>query len=63
MSNPWGVKLRKTGLNEQRSSEEQMRMADLEQSQSLLRDLASENTSKMIKSHLIDRLLEVDRGQ
>lgn len=47
MSNPWGVKLKKTGLNEQRSLEEQMRMADLEQSQTSLRDLASENTSKM----------------
>jgi hypothetical protein len=47
MSNPWGVKLKKTGLNEQRSSEEQMRAVDLEQRQSSIRDLASENTSKI----------------
>jgi hypothetical protein len=46
MSNTWGVKLRKTGLNEQRSSLEQSRAADLEQNQMALKALASENTSK-----------------
>jgi len=46
MSNPWGVSLKKTGLNEKRSLEEKMRTEDLENNQSSLRDLASENTSK-----------------
>ena len=47
MSYPWGVKLRKTGLNEQRSSLEQSRAADLEQNQMALNKLASENASKI----------------
>jgi hypothetical protein len=47
MSNPWGVKLRKTGLNEQRSEFEQSRAADLERNQMAFKYNASENTSKI----------------
>jgi hypothetical protein len=47
MSNPWGVKLRKTGLNEQRSAFEQSSAADLEKNQMALKDIASENASKI----------------
>ena len=47
MINPWGVKLRKTCLNEQRSKLEQSRVADLEQNQMVFKDIASENTSKI----------------
>lgn len=46
MSNPWGVKLRKTGLNDQRLASEQSSINDLEQRQNELQDVASSNLSK-----------------
>lgn len=46
MNNPWGVKLRETGLNEMRLSKEQSRIANIEDSQSALKNIASENTAK-----------------
>lgn len=47
MSNPWGVSLKKTGLNQQRLSQEESSRANLEENQANLKQLASENTSKM----------------
>jgi hypothetical protein len=47
MSNPWGVKLRKTGLNEMRSSTVQDSLAKLESSQTSLQNAAQNNLSKM----------------
>jgi hypothetical protein len=46
MSNPWGVKLKKTGLNEQRLASEQSSINDLNQRQSELQDVASSNDLK-----------------
>ena len=47
MSNPWGVKLRKTGLNEIRSSAVADGLAKLESSQTSLQNAAQNNLSKM----------------
>lgn len=47
MSNQWGVKLRKTGLNEQRLNQEELNRLNLEQNQSSLGDLSRENNLKM----------------
>ena len=48
MSNPWeGVKLRKTGLNQQRLNREELSRANLEQNQSSLADVSRENALKM----------------
>ena len=47
MSNPWGVKLKKTGLNEQRSFQEQSSMNELKQRQSYLQNIALNNSSKL----------------
>jgi hypothetical protein len=49
MSNPWGVKLKKTGLNEQRSLQEQSDLNNLEDKQSDLQNISSDNTSKKEK--------------
>jgi hypothetical protein len=46
MSNPWGVKLRKTGLNEQRSQMYNSEISNLEKRQNELQDIASTNMSK-----------------
>jgi len=47
MSNPWGVKLRKTGLNEMRSTAAADSIAKLESSQASLQDTAQQNLGKM----------------
>jgi len=47
MSNSWGVKLRKTGLNEQRSLQEQSDINDLNQRQSDLQNVSSDNALKV----------------
>jgi hypothetical protein len=47
MSNPWGVKLRKTGLNEIRSTAAADSIAKLESSQASLQDAAQQNLEKM----------------
>jgi hypothetical protein len=47
MSNPWGVKLKPTGLNEERLSADKSSKLALEERQSSLTGLASENISKM----------------
>ena len=46
MSNPWGVKLRKTGLNDQRLASEQSGISSLENRQNELQDISSSNLSK-----------------
>lgn len=46
MSNPWGINLRKTHLNEKRLTEEQSHAVYLEQNQIAFKDIASENASK-----------------
>ena len=43
MSNPWGVNLRKTNLNEKRLIEEQSHATYLEQNQIAFKDITSEN--------------------
>jgi hypothetical protein len=45
MSNPWGVKLRPSGLKNRLDSE-QSSISDLEQRQNELRDVASSNSAK-----------------
>lgn len=47
MSNPWRINLRKTDLNEKRFTEEQSRLAVLEQNQIAFKGIASENASKI----------------
>jgi hypothetical protein len=46
MSNPWGVTLRKTGLNEQRLSSAQSQIDDLNRRQSDIQDLSMSNMGK-----------------
>ena len=46
MSNPWGVNLRKTNLNEKRLLEEQSHATYLEQNQIAFKDSTSENALK-----------------
>jgi hypothetical protein len=47
MSNPWGVKLRKTGLNDQRLANEQSNMNELNERQADLQNMALNNSSKL----------------
>lgn len=46
MSNPWGVKLKKTGLNEQRVAADISSRNELENKQGELADLAAANLEK-----------------
>jgi hypothetical protein len=46
MSNPWGVKLKKTGLTEQRVAADISSINELENNQSNLQMLASANSTK-----------------
>ena len=46
MSNPWGVTLKKTGLNEERLSSSQSQIDDLNRRQSDLQELSMSNTGK-----------------
>ena len=47
MINPWGVKLKKTGLNDQRLANEQSNINELNQRQSDLKNMALNNSSKL----------------
>ena len=47
MSNPWGAKLRKTGLNEQRLASEQASINNLEERQGELQNAALDNSAKI----------------
>lgn len=46
MSNPWGVTLKKTGLNKQRLDSAQSQINELNQRQDELQQLSSTNTGK-----------------